>query len=90
MRYEIELLPHNGVAGRNPVSPFEGAVFPLNDEYPAGASEDIIRANPITNSFDGRVFTYSHTVNFPEQRNYVFRERVKGEPSEWAKARANA
>lgn len=78
MRYVMELIEHNGCAGANRVEPFQGASLDLDGPV------------DVTNAVqhDGRQFTFSHTAQFPEQLNYCYREKVQGEPSDWAKERA--
>ena len=87
MRYEIELLPHNGVAGKNAVEPFAGHID-LIDEYEAAipGADVIFSENDIEH--EGRIFSFAYAETDSETRRYFFREKVQGEPSNWAKARA--
>jgi hypothetical protein len=75
--FEIELLEHNGVYskdGAKVVQPFAGMVLPagpynMNCDPVADFHEQMI-------VFDGRSFTYSHTVDFPTNGYHCFRERL--------------
>jgi hypothetical protein len=81
MRYEIEFIEHNGVAGANRVEPFAGASLSI-----AAPFNTVEGLEPL--EYQGRTFTFSHKVTLPDQINYCFREKVQGEPSDWAKAQA--
>lgn len=70
---KIILMAHNGVTGANPVEPFKGAEF---IDQPEGAREM---------EYAGRNFTRAFTRDGAAH----FREVRFGEPSDWAKARAN-
>jgi hypothetical protein len=89
MRYMLELMEHNGVAGKNAVDPFAGSTRELTTEYFNGHEPSELMTSGATTSEDGRIFTYSHTIKLPDQTNFLFREKVQGEPSDWAKAQAN-
>jgi hypothetical protein len=88
MRYEIELLAHNGVAGKNSVEPFAGAIELLIEtegELPREADEQITEDILV---HEGREFSHAYTLRDNTSVRYCYRERVEGEPSDWAKARA--
>jgi hypothetical protein len=86
MRYEIELLPHNGVAGANPVEPFAGHVELLDEYEPVPNANQIFTDNNI--DYEGRLFGFAYIDKREGVTRYCFREIVIGEPSDWAKARA--
>jgi hypothetical protein len=85
MRYEVELLAHNGVAGKNAVEPFAGHIE-LIDEYeqPVPQADIIFTENDIVH--EGRIFSYAYSENQPNITRYFYREKVETEPSNWAKA----
>lgn len=71
-KIEAYLIEHNGATGRSPVLPFAGAIIPLPAE-PYGPIE-----------YEGRRFTYAHSVEFDTNGYHLYREQKTGKPSQWA------
>jgi hypothetical protein len=77
---KIVLLAHNGVFGSNPVAPYAG------DEIEAG--HFILEDARIDYEHDGRTFSLAYAENVGQEDETIFlREKVQGEPSDWAKAK---
>jgi hypothetical protein len=83
-KFQIELQPHNGCAGRNRIQPFDGAIIDLPKHL---GDFDYETAARTVVDHEGRTFRYAYPVEFDTNCFYVFRELVQTAPSQWAMKR---